>query len=154
MQSDRGEIEVYLCQDEENQMSPFTMPSSSRLEPVRNQSTNQASEDKAAYANSIQVPLMAASSSSEDNLTDTEELASPLETSVVLPSPPRRVDIEEESRSSATGELDPSIRNVLITASEDFAPIGLQQQTTDQNQDGKKFLLLSIVWVFFHYEES
>ena len=42
---------------------------------------------------------------------------------------------EEESRSSATGELDPSIRNVLITASDDLGPMGqsLQQQTTDQN---------------------
>jgi len=85
----------------------------------------------------------AAGTSSEDS--DTEELASPIDGVVDhhhqptahLPSPPRRVDIEEESRSSATGELDPSIRSVFVAASDDFGPMGggqsLQQQTTDQD---------------------
>eukprot|EP00096_Caligus_rogercresseyi_P010874 TRINITY_DN4095_c0_g1_i3.p2 TRINITY_DN4095_c0_g1~~TRINITY_DN4095_c0_g1_i3.p2 ORF type:complete len:146 (-),score=38.59 TRINITY_DN4095_c0_g1_i3:657-1094(-) len=48
-----------------------------------------------------------------------------------VPSPPPRLDLEEESRSSELGGQ--SIKNVLISASEDFGPMGkvLQLQTRD-----------------------
>ena len=84
------------------------------------------------------MPFSAAvASSSEDNLSDDagDESDSPTTAlGVPLPSPPSRVDIEEESRSSGTGDLG-HIRNVLIAASEDLGPMGrvLQQTTTDQN---------------------
>merc|ERR1712029_672956 len=57
------------------------------------------------------------SSSADLTEEDDEDLAVPLDTHPVA-APPKRLDIEEESRSSATGELDPSIRNVLITATD------------------------------------
>ena len=94
------------------------------------------------------------STTTEAEDTEDEDLAVPLEgvgvsqppaglrSRNLLPSPPKRVDIEEESRSSSTGELDPSIKSVLITASDDLGPMGtsLQQQTTDQNStNGKQF---------------
>ncbi|XP_040581946.1 transcription factor E2F2 [Lepeophtheirus salmonis] len=49
-----------------------------------------------------------------------------------VPSPPPRLDLEEESRTSDLGGQ--SIKNVLISASEDFGPVGkaLQLQTLDQ----------------------
>ena len=62
-----------------------------------------------------------------------------------LPSPPPRVDLaDEESRSSMSAADIGQIRDVLITATEDFDPIGGKAlQTTDQDQ-GKKFFLLCI----------
>ena len=99
MKSETGEIEVFLCSEEDTMSSP--------------------------------------SSSSE---TDTESEASPIKikredsqpTPVQAPSPPPRLDLEEESRSSDLGQ----IRNALISASEDFGPMGnqLQLQTLDQDQ--------------------
>ena len=64
-----------------------------------------------------------------------------------LPSPPPRVDLaDEESRSSMSAADIGQIRDVLITATEDFDPIGGKAlQTTDQDQ-GKKFYC----FVFVH----
>ena len=59
-----------------------------------------------------------------------------------MPSPPPRVDLaDEESRSSMSAADIGQIRDVLITATEDFDPIGGKAlQTTDQDQ-GKPFLV-------------
>ena len=64
-----------------------------------------------------------------------------------LPSPPPRVDLaDEESRSSMSAADIGQIRDVLITATEDFDPIGGKAlQTTDQDQ-GKT---LSSLYCFF-----
>ena len=76
-----------------------------------------------------------AGSSSSEELTDTESEASPVKQPCrrlgPLPSPPPRLELDEESRSSDLGQ----IRNVLISASEDFGPVGqkLQLQTLDQD---------------------
>ena len=53
-----------------------------------------------------------------------------------LPSPPPRVDLaDEESRSSMSAADIGQIRDVLITATEDFGPMGGSAlQTTDQDQ--------------------
>ena len=63
-----------------------------------------------------------------------------------LPSPPPRVDLaDEESRSSMSAADIGQIRDVLITATEDFDPIGGKAlQTTDQDQ-GKTFLSFKFV---------
>lgn len=142
MQSDRGEIEVYLCQDEEgNNVSPFGCPTPGG----GTQSTKQEIkvEPGTAVPAAMRHPSTCSSTTATEDgdTTDGEDLAVPLEpaagapAAAIMPSPPKRLDIEEESRSSATGELDPSIRNVLITASDDLGPMGqsLQAQTTDQN---------------------
>ena len=110
MQCDNGEIEVFLCPEEENASNPGSGASSS------------------------------------EEMTDTESEASPMkplhQMSAVRaahpPSPPPRLDLDEESRSSDIGQ----IRNVLISASEDFGPVGqkLQLQTLDQD-NGKHSVL-------------
>ena len=64
-----------------------------------------------------------------------------------LPSPPPRVDLaDEESRSSMSAADIGQIRDVLITATEDFDPIGGKAlQTTDQDQ-GKSLFYLYNMW--------
>ena len=113
MQCDNGEIEVFLCPEEES----------------------------AAGSSSLSNAGSGASSSEE--MTDTESEASPMKPLHQMtahsasamgahpPSPPPRLDLDEESRSSDIGQ----IRNVLISASEDFGPVGqkLQLQTLDQD---------------------
>lgn len=160
MQSDRGEIEVYLCQDEENsgqQMSPLKGGSGCGLSTKQEVKVEPGASPAGVHAGLInggqRHPSSCSSSAgrgsttTEAEDTEDEDLAVPLEgvgvgqpsaglrSRNLLPSPPKRVDIEEESRSSSTGELDPSIKSVLITASDDLGPMGtsLQQQTTDQN---------------------
>lgn len=160
MQSDRGEIEVYLCQDEENsgqQMSPLKGGSGCGLSTKQEVKLEPGTSPAGVHAGLInggqRHPSSCSSSAgrgsttTEAEDTEDEDLAVPLEgvgvsqppaglrSRNLLPSPPKRVDIEEESRSSSTGELDPSIKSVLITASDDLGPMGtsLQQQTTDQN---------------------
>ena len=104
MQCDNGEIEVFLCPEEESASNPCSGASSS------------------------------------EEMTDTESEASPMKPLHLMsavggrahpPSPPPRLDLDEESRSSDIGQL----RNVLISASEDFGPVGqkLQFQTLDQD---------------------
>ena len=58
-----------------------------------------------------------------------------------LPSPPPRVDLaDEESRSSLSAADIGQIRDVLITATEDFGPMGAKSlQTTDQDQGKASF---------------
>ena len=65
-----------------------------------------------------------------------------------LPSPPPRVDLaDEESRSSMSAADIGQIRDVLITATEDFGPMGGSAlQTTDQDQ-GKA--LFFVIYCFF-----
>lgn len=119
MQCDNGEIEVFLCPEEDSlALGGAGHPSSS----------NGGGQG----------------SSSEDN-TDTESEASPVKSEQRLgvppPSPPPRLDLDEESRSSDIGQ----IRNVLISASEDFGPVGkphLQLQTLDQ-VNGKQVIVLA-----------
>ena len=102
MQCDNGEIEVFLCPEEE---SASGSPSNA-----------------------------GSGASSSEEMTDTESEASPMKPLHQMahpPSPPPRLDLDEESRSSDIGQ----IRNVLISASEDFGPVGqkLQLQTLDQD---------------------
>ena len=106
MQCDHGEIEVFLCPEEES-----------------------------LGMGGAEVGNGAVSSAEE--ATDTESEASPVKAhparpGLPPPSPPPRLDLDEESRSSDLGQ----IRNALISASEDFGPMGktLQLQTLDQEQ--------------------
>lgn len=108
MQCDHGEIEVFLCPEEES---------------------------LGMIGGSSEVGNGAVSSAEE--ATDTESEASPVKVNsgrpgLPPPSPPPRLDLDEESRSSDLGQ----IRNALISASEDFGPMGktLQLQTLDQEQ--------------------
>ena len=101
MQCDNGEIEVFLCPEEE---SASGSPSNA-----------------------------GSGASSSEEMTDTESEASPMKPLHQMahpPSPPPRLDLDEESRSSDIGQ----IRNVLISASDDFGCVGqkLQLQTLDQ----------------------
>ena len=99
MQCDSGEIEVFLCPEEDTLGLPQPGPS----------------------------VAASASPSSEDAATDTESECSPTKSDLggrvaPPPRPPPRLDLDEESRSSDIGQ----IRNVLISASEDFGPVGKQ----------------------------
>lgn len=64
-----------------------------------------------------------------------------------LPSPPPRIDLaDEESRSSMSAADLGQIRDVLITATEDFGPMGTKAlQTTDQDQGRFLFACLECV---------
>ena len=63
-----------------------------------------------------------------------------------LPSPPPRVDLDDEaSRSSMSAADIGQIRDVLITATEDFGPMGAKAlQTTDQDQGKTNFTYIFI----------
>lgn len=123
MQCDNGEIEVFLCPEEEN-------------------ASNHCS-----------------GASSSEELTDTESEASPMKPLHLMsvggrahpPSPPPRLDLDEESRSSDIGQ----IRNVLISASEDFGPVGqkLQLQTLDQD-NGEQIIQHNVSWEGFREEKK
>ncbi len=119
MQCDHGEIEVFLCPEDDSASSP------------------------------VKAEGAGCSSDEATTETDTESEASPLKAGVAgsgvgagggtgrrrLPSPPPRLELSEEESRTSSSELG-QIRNVLISASEDFGPMGnrLQLQTLDQEQ--------------------
>ena len=114
MQCDNGEIEVFLCPEEE---SASGSPSNA-----------------------------GSGASSSEEMTDTESEASPMKPLHQMahpPSPPPRLDLDEESRSSDIGQ----IRNVLISASDDFGCVGqkLQLQTLDQENGEYQILNCDVV---------
>ena len=114
MQCDNGEIEVFLCPEEENASNPCSGASSS------------------------------------EEMTDTESEASPMKPLHQMsaiggrahpPSPPPRLDLDEESRSSDIGQ----IRNVLISASDDFGCVGQSLQLKTMDQDNGKQMIQHLV---------
>lgn len=126
MQCDHGEIEVFLCPEEE--------------------SLGMVGGAAGTSESGVHLNGGGGAVSSSEDLTDTESEASPIKANVrrpglPAPSPPPRLDLDEESRSSDLGQ----IRNVLISASEDFGPMGgkLQLQTLDQDH-GKLHILFKL----------
>ena len=115
MKSDRGEIEVFLCPEEE---APLTAEISD--------------SDSEVTASPLKIKK-----ETEDAIEDLISLG-PGSSTVMPPSGPTW---EAPSRTGGPDE-DQSIRNVLIWESEDLGPIGnrFQQQTVDQdNHHGKTF---------------
>lgn len=108
MKSDRGEIEVFLCPEEEA---------------LDNEISDSDSEVTAS-------PLKIKKEITEDALEDLISIG-PGSSTVMPPSGPTW---EAPSRTGGPDE-DQSIRNVLIWESEDLGPIGnrFQQQTVDQD---------------------
>ena len=128
MQCDHDTIEVFLCpEDESNSPSKEMMINNT---PVRKaalkcepdtEDDDEEDEDEA---------------DDEDETTESE--ASPVKRPEGVPPPPSppKLDLDEESRSSELGQ----IRNILISASEDFGPMGsrLLLQTSDQEPSGNQ----------------
>ena len=115
MKSDRGEIEVFLCPEEE---APLTAEISD--------------SDSEVTASPLKIKK-----ETEDAIEDLISLG-PGSSTVMPPSGPTW---EAPSRTGGPDE-DQSIRNVLIWESEDLGPIGnrFQQQTVDQdNHHGKTY---------------
>lgn len=143
MQSDRGEIELYMCHLSPHSRNAMLGAPTNFIDTklIKSDSTNGSESDgeergTSGVVTSSQVPYP---SSEELSDAESDALASPMKNmvNVSLPSPPSRVDLEEESRSS-NSDLG-HIKNVLIAASEDLGPMGrsLQQQTTDQNHSNQ-----------------
>merc|ERR1719412_354104 len=150
MQSDREEIEVFLCEDppdEDAGSSPLHAISPSKQGCADNGSSDENLTDTETEATPTSSPLKHLSGHtrlSRNHRTGYSSHDESLELSDVfpsghlpsLPSPPPRVDLaDEESRSSMSAADIGQIRDVLITATEDFDPIGGKAlQTTDQDQ--------------------
>ncbi len=129
MQCDNGEIEVFLCPEDDSAASPIK---------------------PAGLSNMVE----GAVSSDEATETDTESEASPLKACGGVttgsggfqrrpPSPPPRLDLsEEETRTSS--DLG-QIRNALISASEDFGPMGKRLQLETLDQDQSKCVLRTLI---------
>ena len=149
MQSDREEIEVFLCEDppdEDAGSSPThaTSPtkqgmlSDDNLTDTETEITPTSSPLKQLAGHRLSHSHRIGYSSHDESLELSDVFPSGHLPS--LPSPPPRVDLaDEESRSSMSAADIGQIRDVLITATEDFDPIGGKAlQTTDQDQ-GKPF---------------
>jgi len=149
MQSDREEIEVFLCEDppdDESGSSPMhaTSPtkqgcadfggSDDNLTDTETEATPTSSPLKQLAGHRISHSHRIGYSSHDESLELNDMFPSGHLPS--LPSPPPRVDLaDEESRSSMSAADIGQIRDVLITATEDFDPIGGKAlQTTDQDQ--------------------
>lgn len=150
MQSDREEIEVFLCEDppdEDVGSSPLHAVSPSKQGCADNASSDENLTDTETEATPTSSPLKHLSGHtrlSRNHRTGYSSHDESLELSDVfpsghlpsLPSPPPRVDLaDEESRSSMSAADIGQIRDVLITASEDLGTIGgTALHTTDQDQ--------------------
>ena len=98
MQSDRGEIEVYLCQDEEgNNVSPFGgCPTPGGGDGEHSTKQEIKVEPGTATAAMRHPSTCSSTTATEDgDTTDGEDLAVPLEpaAAALMPSPPKRLDI-------------------------------------------------------------
>ena len=136
MKSDRGEIEVFLCPEEEALNSHFGASAS---------------------------VLTSEESATEDNDSDAVALPSPIkikqEVNDHLDSTPTNRAFSTPNQMAASNHQtweegdDQAIKNVLIFESEDLGPIGnrFQQQTVDQEHHGKQFIVL--LRVYFEFSE-
>jgi len=150
MQSDREEIEVFLCEDppdEETGSSPVHAASLSKQGCADNGISDDNLTDTETESTPTSSPLKHLTGHnrlSRNNRAGYSSHDQSLELSDVfpsghmpsLPSPPPRVDLDDEaSRSSMSAADIGQIRDVLITATEDFGPMGAKAlQTTDQDQ--------------------
>ena len=131
MKSDRGEIEVFLCPEEEA-LSHFGTSAS---------------------------VLTSEESATEDNDSDAAALPSPIkikqEVNDHLDSTPTNRAFSTPNQMAASNHQtweegdDQAIKNVLIFESEDLGPIGnrFQQQTVDQEHHGKHFSIFACIFL-------
>lgn len=131
MKSDRGEIEVYLCPEEEN------LPGLGAL------SEDSAEEtDSEATLNS---PLKIKEEKHGDSYPDSGHSAMLSQANTPQPSTSQMGSRSPPGPTweapSRTGDNESDIKNVLIWESEDFGPIGnrFQQQTVDQDHHGELY---------------
>lgn len=130
MKSDRGEIEVFLCPEEEA-LSHFGASAS---------------------------VLTSEESATEDNDSDAAALPSPIkikqEVNDHLDSTPTNRAFSTPNQMVASNHQtweegdDQAIKNVLIFESEDLGPIGnrFQQQTVDQEHHGKHLSIFACIF--------
>ena len=129
MKSERGEIEVFLCPEEE------------ALGMTSEDSAAEDTDSEAAYNSPLKIKKEIVSSFADSGSILSQNSTPQPTTSQLGGSPPTQT-WEAPSR---TGDNESDIKNVLIWESEDFGPIGnrFQQQTVDQDH-GKFFSF------FFH----
>lgn len=131
MKSERGEIEVFLCPEEEN------LPSG-----LGALSEDSAEETDSEFTNS---PLKIKQEKNGDSYPDSGHAAMLSQTSTPQPSTSQMGSRSPPGPTweapSRTGDNESDIKNVLIWESEDFGPIGnrFQQQTVDQDHHGELF---------------
>ena len=126
MKCDNGEIEVFLCPEEESLGGQ--QGSDPRTHPTNTYTEEDATDTESESASPVK-------SESGSHRYHPQRLGAP------PPSPPPRLDLDEESRSSDIGQ----IRNVLISASEDFGPVGKQLQLQTLDQDHGKTTKMTVV---------
>ena len=127
MKSDRGEIEVFLCPEEEALNSHFGASASVLT------SEESATEDNDSDAAALPSPIKI-----KQEVNDTLDHSTPTNRSF---STPNHQMAASNHQTWEEGD-DQAIKNVLIFESEDLGPIGnrFQQQTVDQEQHhGKHF---------------
>ena len=124
MKSERGEIEVFLCPEEE------------ALGMTSEDSAAEDTDSEAAYNSPLKIKKEIVSSFADSGSILSQNSTPQPTTSQLGGSPPTQT-WEAPSR---TGDNESDIKNVLIWESEDFGPIGnrFQQQTVDQDH-GKFF---------------
>ena len=129
MKSDRGEIEVFLCPEEDAlNMNPSEL------------------SDTDSEVTASPLKIKKEDTTLEDLISIGGHQNGPGSSTVMPPSGPTW---EAPSRTGGPEE-DQSIRNVLIWESEDLGPIGnrFQQQTVDQDNHGKLFRFLANFSIF------
>ena len=122
MKSDRGEIEVFLCPEEE------TLHTQLGVQPASEES---ATEDNDSDANVLQSPIKIKQEVGDSYNSPFKTMTPPIRVSTQIGAASHEA-WEAHSRND-NGE-NQTIKNVLIWESEDLGPIGnrFQQQTVDQ----------------------
>lgn len=129
MKSDRGEIEVFLCPEEDGLHAGAGLSSE--------ESANEDTDSEVTINSPIKIKREVPSSYPDNNGGGSMMSAQP-SVGQMGGSPPGPT-WEAPSRNGTEVDNNQAIKNVLIWESEDFGPIGnrFQQQTVDQDHHGK-----------------
>lgn len=122
MKSDRGEIEVFLCPEEDGLQAGAGLSSE--------ESANDDTDSEATINSPVKIKR-------EIPYQDSAIMSAQPSMGQMGGSPPGST-WEAPSRNGTEADSNQAIKNVLIWESEDFGPIGnrFQQQTVDQDHHG------------------
>ena len=131
MKSDRGEIEVFLCPEEDalgvcSNIEDSETDNQSPIKIKREGQINYNAPQLHAYISSS----LSSQTKMESNNAGPSSYSNTLEVTSAASS-----SWDAPSRNSASGDVEENLSNVLIWESEDLGPIGtrFQHQTVDQD---------------------
>ena len=141
MKSDRGEIEVFLCPEED----ALGVCSNIEDSETDNQSPIKIKREGQINYNAPQLHAYISSSLSSQTKMESNNAGSSSYSNTLEVTSAASSSWDAPSRNSASGDVEENLSNVLIWESEDLGPIGtrFQHQTVDQDHhNGNKIIKL------------